>query len=222
MINYRIIRQNRKTASIRVEEDLTVSVRIPYFMKEKELHTFIEQHEAWILRTIEQKKDKKLQRDWLTTGKILYLGDYKKVKIQYSSREKIEIQDEWLILTTKEGQSEERLRLQMKEFFREKAKELLPEFTKYYAQLLGVNVNRITIREQKTRWGSCSSRGNIAYNLHLIGAPEACIHYVVLHEVMHLRFFNHSLSFWKGIEEIMPDYKQRMNDLKLFGQNFSI
>ncbi len=224
MVDYTVIKQKRKLATIHVQEDLKVIVKVPNTMTQKQIKAFVERYEPWVQKTLNQKAIKRQQTDWLRTGKILYQGDYKEIRIQkiIKGKEKIVLQEDLLILNVKENATEETLRLLMKGFYKSKAQELLPQLTDYYAQLLGVTYEKVTIRQQKTRWGSCSSKGNIAYNLNLMGAPINCIHYVVLHEVMHRCFFDHSSNFWKGIEEIMPDYKDRVNDLKIFGQNFSI
>ncbi|WP_172674761.1 M48 metallopeptidase family protein [Cellulosilyticum ruminicola] len=103
-----------------------------------------------------------------------------------------------------------------------RSKKIFLNLTEKYAQLVGVKFNKITIRKQETRWGSCSQNGNISYNVKLMCAPMEIIEYVILHEVMHLRHFNHSTAFWENIKMIMPDYKKRMDYLKQFGHNFII
>ncbi len=98
------------------------------------------------------------------------------------------------------------------------AKEYFPERVAYYAQLLQVDVGRITIREQKTRWGSCSSKGNLNFNWRLMLAPEEIRDYVVLHEIAHRKELNHSPAFWKIVESVMPDYEDRKQWLKDHGR----
>ena len=88
---------------------------------------------------------------------------------------------------------------------------------KHYAGLMNVQYGRITIRNQKTRWGSCSSKGNLNFNCLLMLAPDEVVDYVVIHELCHLIEMNHSKAFWKQVEQMMPDYKKHRKWLKYQG-----
>ena len=94
------------------------------------------------------------------------------------------------------------------------AKEKLIPLTAYYARLLGVSYGRITVTSAKTRFGSCSSEGNISYSYRLMRYPEAAQVYVVVHELCHRVHMNHSPAFYKMIESVLPDYKARRALLK--------
>ena len=102
------------------------------------------------------------------------------------------------------------------------AKKIFPERTAYFAERMGVTYNRITIREQKTRWGSCSSAGNLNFNWKLILAPPQALDYVVVHELCHLHEFNHSPRFWRLVESQMPDYEAWKKWLKIHGSELGI
>lgn len=103
---------------------------------------------------------------------------------------------------------------------KEQARKMLTQKTDYYKALLGVDYQRIRIGNQKTRWGSCSSKGTISYNWHLILMPERIMDYVVVHELCHLLEMNHSKRFWERVEEIFPDYKERRRWLKENGNSY--
>lgn len=90
----------------------------------------------------------------------------------------------------------------------EKAREVIARRTAHFAEVMGVGYGRITIREQKTRWGSCSSAGNLNFNWKLILLPPEVLDYVVVHELAHRREMNHSENFWKIVEQVLPDYKE--------------
>lgn len=84
----------------------------------------------------------------------------------------------------------------------------------YYAKMMNVTYYNITMRNQKTRWGSCGSQGNLNFNNRLLFMPEELVDYVVVHELAHRKQMNHSKAFWKVVETYMPDYKERREKLK--------
>ena len=87
------------------------------------------------------------------------------------------------------------------------AKIVIKKRVEYYAPIVGVDYGRISIRHQKTRWGSCSSKGNLNFNVALMRAPLEALDYVVVHELCHRIEMNHSPEFWAEVERVMPDYK---------------
>lgn len=99
-----------------------------------------------------------------------------------------------------------------------KAKEVIPARVALYADLLGVQYGRITVRTQKTRWGSCSSKGNLNFNCLLMLAPPEVLDSVVVHELCHRKHMNHSKAFYAEIERVFPDYKTHHAWLKKNGR----
>ncbi len=106
--------------------------------------------------------------------------------------------------------------------YRKAAKEYFPKRADYYAQVLGVHYERIRIAEQKTRWGSCSSKGTLSFNWKLMLAPPKVLDYVVVHELCHLKEMNHSRAFWSLVEQVMPDYKEYRTWLKENGNTLQL
>lgn len=102
--------------------------------------------------------------------------------------------------------------------YRRQAAALFAGKAAYYAGRMQVGYQKITIREQKTRWGSCSSKGNLNFNWRLVLAPEGVLDYVVVHELAHRREMNHSPRFWKIVADIMPEYQQYRDWLRHYGQ----
>lgn len=90
----------------------------------------------------------------------------------------------------------------------DKALEFIPKRVQYYAPLIGVNYGRITIRNQRSRWGSCSSAGNLNFNCLLMEFPDEIIDSVVVHELCHRKYMNHSPQFYAEIEKVFPQYKK--------------
>ena len=98
-----------------------------------------------------------------------------------------------------------------------KAKEIIPERVKFYADKIGVTYNRVSIRCQRTRWGSCSSQGNLNFNCLLVLMPDEIIDSVVVHELCHRKQMNHSAEFYAEIEKVFPDYNRCRQWLKQNG-----
>jgi predicted metal-dependent hydrolase len=90
----------------------------------------------------------------------------------------------------------------------------LREKVMHHASAHGLAVRRVTIRDQKSRWGSCSSKGTISLNWRLIQTPASVSEYVILHELAHLRHMNHSTRFWQEVEKLCPDYRRAQLWLK--------
>ena len=101
----------------------------------------------------------------------------------------------------------------------DKALKYIPARVEHFAKIIGVNYGRITIRNQKTRWGSCSSKGNLNFNCLLMLTPHEVIDYVVVHELCHRKEMNHSKDFWREVEKVLPNYLDQVKWLKDEGRN---
>ena len=95
------------------------------------------------------------------------------------------------------------------------AKEYIPDRVEYYSKIMNLKYGRITITSAKTRFGSCSSKGNISFSYRLMLYPRELVDYVIVHELAHLSEMNHSDRFYKIIESVLPDYRERVKRLKL-------
>ena len=104
--------------------------------------------------------------------------------------------------------------------YRELARALCTERAEYYARRMDVTYGRIAIKNTKTRWGSCSSLGNLNFHWKLALMPPAILDYVVVHELAHRKEMNHSPRFWAEVEKILPDYKERRGWLREHGKEY--
>lgn len=104
---------------------------------------------------------------------------------------------------------------------RKMAQKVLPiisQRAQYFAAIIGVRYAKITVRNQVSRWGSCSSKGNLNFNCLLALVPEDVLDYVVIHELCHLKQMNHSPAFWHEVEKVMPDYAEKRKWLRTEGE----
>ena len=105
--------------------------------------------------------------------------------------------------------------------YKEKAYDLAVERIKYFNRTYKLHYNKINIKNQKTRWGSCSKKGNLNFNYKIALLPQRVADYIIVHELCHLQEFNHSQKFWTLVSKVMPDYLDVRNDLKKSGVNLS-
>jgi predicted metal-dependent hydrolase len=101
--------------------------------------------------------------------------------------------------------------------YKEKAREIAEFRCKYFAEIYNLKYNKISIRNQRTRWGSCSRRGNLNFSYKIALLPEELSDYIIVHEVCHLGQFNHSKDFWNLVAKTVPNYIKLKEDLKHAG-----
>ncbi|HQB51101.1 MAG TPA: M48 family metallopeptidase [bacterium] len=94
------------------------------------------------------------------------------------------------------------------------ARKLVRNRLDYYNQFYQFKVSRISIRNQRTRWGSCSAKGNLNFNYRIVLLPEKLADYIIVHELCHLKEFNHSADFWALVAQALPDFRQSRSELK--------
>jgi hypothetical protein len=147
----------------------------------------------------------------LNQNKLLYLGSLFPITLNQTSSKKLIFSGEEFISNSN---NPEILSLSIKKWYKNKFKEIAIPRLEYFADKYNLSVNQIRIKEQKTMWGSCSSKNNINLNYLLIMAPMDVIDYVIIHELVHTIHRNHSVNFWKSVESIMPNFKEAKRWLK--------
>ena len=208
MLPDKIIRSNRKTLSISINESAELIVRAPNRISDQKIQNFINEKESWITRNQsaimarveEAGKDKNM---------LLYLGALFPVKNDNYAK-KISFNGKEFVADL---QNKEKTNKSLKTWYK-KFKEVAVPRLFYFAEKHNLQVNQVRIKEQRTLWGSCSSRNNINLNFLLIMAPLKVIDYVIIHELVHTTHKNHSANFWSAVEEIMPNYKEAKHWLK--------
>lgn len=222
-----IIRKKRKTISIKVSEDCKIVVSAPLFISDGRIKEILMEKDAWILENLRVMEDRKKEVKDFKEG-ILYLGNRYKLnlhRIKFKASKIIFDKESFNIYipeTNDDRQSYELIKDVMTKWYRDKAEVIFRQRADYYAGRLEVSVNRISVKDQKSRWGSCSSMGNINLNYRLIMAPMEIIDYVIVHELCHLVYMNHSKEFWKLVEDFCPRYKEYKEWLKINGNKLKL
>lgn len=224
MIQYQLIRSNRKTIALSFDKACNLVVKAPLWVRKSQIDAFVTEKAEWIeatrTRLMRAKEESTKSKIKLENGDELYfLGEKRVLTVIREDRKRARVvcaMDRLLMYVPYDGDYEYR-RDQLEKWYRKEAAALLTEKAEEFAARLGVSYEDIRIKDQKSRWGSCSSKGNLNFNWRIIMAPEPVCDYVVIHELCHLVYLDHSENFWKLVESICPGYEQYKKWLKVNG-----
>jgi predicted metal-dependent hydrolase len=188
---------------------------IPRRGTEAEGLRFLERSEAWLLKRIAHWRSRETTRQpWTDGSKFLYRGEEVGLRVEPTERgARLSFADQAINLPHAQADYRE---VVMKHLRRIAEREL-PVRTRELAVEHGITVNRVTVRAQKTRWGSCSAKGTISLNWRLVQAPPFVVDYLIVHELMHRPQMNHSARYWKLVAAAFPDYRRAEQWLKKGG-----
>jgi len=212
MITPQIIRSDRKTLSLSINENAELIVRAPNRASYDEIQKFISEKSAWIEknhRLIKARLKDDLNHN--LNSQCLYLGSLYPIKIDHNSFDQISFNGQ---IFTMNDESSKTISLILKSWYKKRFMEVTLPRLNYFSDKYNLKVNQVRVKEQKTLWGSCSSKNNINLNYLLIMAPIKVIDYVIVHELVHTVHKNHSVKFWQKVETIMPTYKEARYWLK--------
>ena len=211
----KLVRSKRKTLSLIVETDGTLTVRAPLRMKEADIRRFIESKKDWIKRKQTQaRKDAVAPRQYIDGETFWYLGQEIQLRIIPDGKPALVMDGSFKLTKSARPHAKS----VFTSWYRKQARKLLIERVDYFAQKHGFRAGKIRISSARTRWGSCSTKGTLSFTWRLVMAPLDVIDYVVVHEMCHLKEMNHSKAFWEQVESILPDYKLRRKWLKKNGK----
>lgn len=228
---YEVVKKKKKNIGIRITTDGIVRVTSPSFVTDSYIHEVVYKRAGWILSNLkllkEMNKDP-VERRYSRGDSIVYLGEEYKLKvieevevdgmIRLKGREfEVNVSPEW-----DENEREKFIREKLVEWYKHEAFKQFKERTRFYSEVLKLYPNNIRIKDQKSIWGSCSSKNNINFNWKLIIAPLTVLDYIVVHELCHLKHRDHSKNFWNLVELIMPDYKEKKKWLKENGRSLRL
>lgn len=217
-VPYAVKRSARaKHARLEVRAGTGLTVVIPGSYKINDIPDLLRKKEQWIL----DKLAKYVRGHPITEGKepksgnsIPYLGRHLKVVTRHNPGTAVSVRLEKNRLLVDLDSQNGRLNLVLEWWYRQQAEKLIKKRADELCPQLGITYGRLTVRGAKTRWGSCSQKGNINFNWKLMMAPEPVIDYVIVHELAHLKEMNHSKNFWKLVAEHCPQWRKHRKWLK--------
>ncbi|MDO8687514.1 MAG: SprT family zinc-dependent metalloprotease [Dehalococcoidales bacterium] len=214
-----IIKRSVRARSVRLEvrPETGLIVVIPRFYRPEQIPDLLREKLRWVSANL--KKYERIKR--LTGSKVLQGGD----TVPYLGREmevvtrpsngngdSVNVEENRLVVSL--NAESNRLGQALEQWYRVRVAQLISEKAERLSADMGLTYGRLSIRGQKTCWGSCSRKGNISLNWKLIMAPEAVIDYVIIHELAHLKELNHSRMFWQLVSKYCPEWRQHKKWLK--------
>ena len=184
-----------------------VQAIVPLNYNVKELEIFVASKRDWILKTSQYYGKLKERCRGLEPYTIYFLGSRYRFHV-VKDRQPSTIISDTLKLITFHVTDMRRYKQHMREWYMQQTTRIIADRLPVLASRFNVKYNKVSIKSQKSRWASCSKKGNLHFNLLLSAAPPNVIDYVVIHELMHLIEFDHSHQFWQLVKEADPDYKK--------------
>jgi predicted metal-dependent hydrolase len=221
-ITYRYHRVRRRTLSISVYPDLSVTVRVPLKTGLETMRRFVLKKAAWISkawRNFEVYLPKQPPRRYISGETHRYLGRQYRLRVEQGTEDAVKCTRGYLWATTKGEPTPKRAKVLLYAWYRVHARIVFEErLTDCHKKIAkeGIPFPGLSIRQMVSRWGSFSASGRITLNLLLIMVPKECIDYVILHELCHFKVRRHGPRFWKLMERLMPDYEERRRKLNAF------
>lgn len=209
-----VIKRHRSAKRICLRYNPTshaISLTLPRHTRVNDGLNFLTQKSEWLITTLLEMPSKKRIKPGVV---IPLLGERVRVMRDDKQRGAYKLYSDALVISGDSADFQQR----MKDALRKIAKQEITARAEKMARKLGKRINRVTVRDTRSRWGSCSSTGNLSFSWRLVFAPSEVLEYVIAHEVAHLRFMNHSQKFWDMVEYLCPDYEVAKEWLKLHGK----
>lgn len=227
IIEFDVVFSNRRTMAIQIEPPDKIKVLSPKGAKKDEILKAVKGKSKWIVQKLFQLDEMealKKTRKMVNGENLLYMGvDYHLEIIVDKIYKKPELElfrDVLYVYINIDDK--DKIRLALKNWYKEKSLEKVRERVTYYQKYFELVPNKIMVKEQKRRWGSCTSARNLYFNWKIIMAPSHLLDYLVVHEMCHMVHMNHSAEYWNLVRSILPDYKERRDLLKNQGVKYDL
>jgi len=218
-IIFTLSRSSRKDLQINVCPDLTVEARAPLGASIDEVKTRVKKRARWIIKQQQyftQFHPLQPARSFVSGETHRYLGRQYRLKVEQSDKNCVKLSRGYLHVMLPEVGKPESVKKMVVDWYRNRASEIFQQELdtfKSIADRLDVELPKIRLRSMKTRWGSCTKNGVILLNTELIKANKNNIRYVILHELCHLKEYNHTKRFYALLDEFMPDWQKQKEQL---------
>ena len=216
--------RRRRRVHIVVNDDGTIEVRAPWRFGLPRAREVLRENSRWVVETLNGVRERLARRPRLVTGARLPLLD-ESLRLDVRRTAQIDLFGDCRPLRSRAERrgatlrvstgslGDEELHALIERWYRGEAGTHLAGRVEHYAPRLGVRPSRVSIRGQRSRWGSCSRKGTVSLNWRLMMMPGELADYVVVHELCHLRHMNHSPQFWAMVGDTIPDFRQRRRRL---------
>jgi hypothetical protein len=204
-------RPKRRSTTLQIDRNNSITIVAPWNIKERHILDVLNRNERWIERKLtENAKRPQRETHSLENGsQISYLGNTYTLQWTKGKRSTTLDNHHLTLSHPKEHElSRDDKQALLERWLKTKAEDIICDRVEIYAEKLGKRPKNVRFKKQKTRWGSCSSLGNLNFNYLLMMTSIEVIDYIVAHELCHLKHPNHSRAFWSCVEKIYPDYKK--------------
>ena len=227
IITFNLIYRKRKTMSIEVESTGEVTVIAPVGTSTEDIMEKVKSRAGWIVSKQYESKfinDTKIKREAVSGESYMYLGRNYSLDIRVDENiDNISVklfQGKFVVNTY--IKDEDFIKKAMENWYREKTLAKVKERVSYYSSYFNNEVTTVKVKEQKKRWASCTSKNELLFNWRCVMAPVFVLDYIVVHEMCHMEYKNHSKDFWNRVYAVMPDYEVRKSWLKNNGIKMDI
>lgn len=216
-----LIHSRRKTISLAIQPDGTLTVRAPLRMSEIYIREFVQNHAKWIRKHQAQAiaSPPTPVKHYLDGELFLYLGKEYPLTIVEPRKPALAFNGYQFNLAF---YNLLKARQVFVLWYKAQARTVISERVAFHAKLNKFTYQKIHISSARTRWGSCSANGTLSFTWRLVMAPLEILDYVVVHELVHTQIKNHSRKFWQGLAEILPEYKTHVRWLKQNGKYLTL
>jgi len=215
LINYKLVKANRKTLGITVYPNKEIVIKVPEGKTEKEINDKLNKRAGWITKQLKYFESLPIDakaKKFVSGETHKYLGKQYRLKVLNGEKKNVAMKSGYICITLPNITDKEEIEKLLKQWYRTHAKRMFEHYlNKSFSIMKKHNIiyPNLVVQEMKTRWGSCSSSGKIILNLNLIKHSSLCIQYVIVHELCHLKYHNHSKDFYKLLKKVMPDWEKR-------------
>jgi Predicted metal-dependent hydrolase len=213
---YTLKYSKRKSLEIKIKNDGQIYVSAPFYVSIKEIEDVLNKKSVWIEKKLHLMKEqcKNPYSELASKGTILFMGQDILFNITENNKKRVYLSFDGgkLDLEIPVGfQSHDKdilIKENLKRFYKKNTEDYLEQKIEYYEKVVGVKSVDFKVKDQKTRWGSCSSKGNLNFNFRLSMAPDYVFDYIIVHELCHLKEMNHSKRFWALVKCYYPEYNK--------------